>query len=857
MATLPTVRGSLSIGLNETSDSLAITPIPASSAMLLASARGGDNVIESSQSYFSFVVDGSQNITDVVMTRDVASAATTMEGEFTILRADEITVHNFQGFIAGGTANFTIPSSVDLSRSWVIPLGVTRNGGARGGNDVATFEITTSTNVLASSNTDCYVSFQVVEASADIIESVQYFSDTLTAGLLDHDSTISSVDADKSLIFPALYYAGVGTLGSDKLPVSYLTSSTNLRHSVRTSGTDIANITATGYVVEFSHLPVENATEADTTATSFTRAVDHQNSGAIMSGMFNRHSNAASFDDDVRNDLWTATYSEDLWTFERIGTSEATVPTQVFDWNRIFAPDSTPDDFTFTDVTDVEQSVLIESNEITVTGINMAAAISIIGGEYSIDGGAFTSDAGTIDLDQTVVVRVGTSGNYSTDSNCTLTIGGVSDTFTVTTVAAPADTTPDAFTLLDHTGVEPGTSYASNTITVSGINQSSPITISETGEYSVNGGDFTSIVGSVDNGDTVTVRNTSSSGFSTSIDTTLTIGGVSDVFTLTTRASDNTPDPFSFDDVTGADLGEEYISNTIVLTGFTEGAVIAISNGEYSIDGGSYTAAPGIVDPDSFVNIRLTSSAFNSTAVNAQLSVGGVSDTFTITTESIQDTTPNSYTIPEITQAAASAVITSASVQITGIDAPTDVSISEGGEYSINGGAWLTGFTQITNGQQVRVRQTSSDAELTSTAVTLTIGGLDADFVVTTGDLFDAGDLTAIAAELSIFPNFEGGVFVYDGNATEVRLHNVRTDDNEALINMTVEGSIATLAGVDTENDFSLTHDAENTGNYEGDIIPTGLTQFETYLLQVTVSIAGTQLALFTQEFVFKRRGSV
>ena len=53
--------------------------------------------------------------------------------------------------------------------------------------------------------------------------------------------------------------------------------------------------------------------------------------------------------------------------------------------------DTTPDTFTFTDVIDQTVNTQVISNAITVAGINAAAAISVTGGEYSINGGAFTA----------------------------------------------------------------------------------------------------------------------------------------------------------------------------------------------------------------------------------------------------------------------------------------------------------------------------------------------------------------------------------------------------------------------------------------------------------------------------------
>lgn len=101
------------------------------------------------------------------------------------------------------------------------------------------------------------------------------------------------------------------------------------------------------------------------------------------------------------------------------------------------------------------------------------------------------------------------------------------------------DVTPDAFTFTDQTGVAPSTVIESNTITVTGIAAASLISITG-GEYAIDTGSgfgaWTSAPGTVDDGDQVKVRHTSSADFLGNTSTTLTIGGVSDTFMSTTQA---------------------------------------------------------------------------------------------------------------------------------------------------------------------------------------------------------------------------------------------------------------------------------------------------------------------------------
>ncbi len=103
------------------------------------------------------------------------------------------------------------------------------------------------------------------------------------------------------------------------------------------------------------------------------------------------------------------------------------------------AGDSTPDAFQFIDLNDVPLHTPQTSNSVTVTGLTMAAPISITKGQYSIGcvKKGFTSAPGMIQPGQSVCVRYRSSSKYSDANGTTLSVGSVSDTFTTTTIAAP------------------------------------------------------------------------------------------------------------------------------------------------------------------------------------------------------------------------------------------------------------------------------------------------------------------------------------------------------------------------------------------------------------------------------------
>ena len=144
------------------------------------------------------------------------------------------------------------------------------------------------------------------------------------------------------------------------------------------------------------------------------------------------------------------------------------------------------------------------------------------------------------------------------------------------------DREPEPFSFVDQQGVARGTEIVSNTLTVSGIDYETPIAVADCTSvacaYSINDGEWKNTSGTVKNGDSVRVRQTSSLNWSTTTDFTLIIGGVTDTFTVKTLDSGEltvekpgtgngtvTSEPGGID--CGADCEEVYASGTwITLT---------------------------------------------------------------------------------------------------------------------------------------------------------------------------------------------------------------------------------------------------------------------------------------------------
>lgn len=107
-------------------------------------------------------------------------------------------------------------------------------------------------------------------------------------------------------------------------------------------------------------------------------------------------------------------------------------------WSEGGGSDTTPDQFTFVDRSGVPVSTTITSAPVTITGINAPSPISVAGGMYIINGGTPTSSPGTVNNgDQVQAQHTSAAGNLASVTT-TVTVGGVSSSFTSITRGAPA-----------------------------------------------------------------------------------------------------------------------------------------------------------------------------------------------------------------------------------------------------------------------------------------------------------------------------------------------------------------------------------------------------------------------------------
>ena len=192
---------------------------------------------------------------------------------------------------------------------------------------------------------------------------------------------------------------------------------------------------------------------------------------------------------------------------------------------------------------------------------------------------------------------------------------------------------PDSkLAFIEQTGVLPSTLIESNTLTLRGLTSATVISITG-GEYRKNSGVYTKAKGTVQNGDNVQIRHTSSSKSKTTLTSTVKLGKQTLTFKSTTLVIDTTPDIFSFAAKTSVALNTWVESAPITISGINVPTAVSVSGGEYSVNGGAYTKAKGMLKASDVLRVRHLSSKSAKKTVTTTLTVGKTKATFKTTTK--------------------------------------------------------------------------------------------------------------------------------------------------------------------------------------------------------------------------------
>ncbi|WP_428385138.1 polysaccharide lyase family 7 protein [Nevskia ramosa] len=628
--------------------------------------------------------------------------------------------------------------------------GTVNNGDSVSVQQTASSSFSTTTTAVLKIGT-VSGSYAVTTAAADTTPDAFSFASTVDAPLGSTQTSeaisVSGITAPTPISIVGGYYSVGGgpfsdrassVVNGDVVRVQQIASS-----NFSTTATSVLKIGMVGgsYAV--------TTVAADTTpdAFSFTPTVDAplggvQTSEAIMVGGINTGvlisvmGGSYSINGQTFTDLTGGAGRGDSVRVQQAASSDfSTTTTAVLKIGTVsgdyavttLAADKMPDTFAFAAIVDAPLGSLQTSDTIIVGGINALVPISITGGSYSLNGRPFTVLAGSARSGDSVKIRQNASSSFSTETGAALTIGNVTATWSVTTLAIDDSADPILFQNAKNAG--PGRVMISNTVTVSGIN--TPVTLAVTGGlYSVDGGAWTAAPDMVGNGAQIRLQLLASSSFGSSTEALLTVAGVGSTFRVSTVPLDKTKDTIIFASVANVAPATPVTSDAVLIAGVNPDSPVSVAGvgGAYSIDGGPFTSEDGVISSGSSVRMRLEigSSATTATAV---FYVGNRSGSFSLSAAAT-DTAPMSFSFSASTGSDIDADKTK-TITVRGINAVAPIQI-EGGSYQIGSGPFTSQPGLINEGQTVTVNLKTAHTYSTATELRLTIGGVSAIYRITT-----------------------------------------------------------------------------------------------------------------------------
>jgi len=270
---------------------------------------------------------------------------------------------------------------------------------------------------------------------------------------------------------------------------------------------------------------------------------------------------------------------------------------------------------------------------------------------------------------------------------------------------------------------------------------------------------------------------------STFVDTGLT-------FTVTRNAADTTPNAFSFTDKTGNASTEQ--NSYAQITGINAAATVSRTSGGATFAVASTSTTPSssnfgtsntTITNNQYLHVKQTTSSTYNATLSTVMNVGGVTDTWVVTTNPApSDGTPENYSFTDVTTALST--VAYAATQITGISQTITVSrtsgaavfaISNSGTTTPTSSAFTSSNKTLTNNQYIWLRQTSSSSNSTTLTSQFSAGGVSASW-----------NLTTVAASGSSGTGF--GLRLFPPTGTIARLD---TTDRTARVLAVFTGTLA------------------------------------------------------------------
>jgi hypothetical protein len=344
-----------------------------------------------------------------------------------------------------------------------------------------------------------------------------------------------------------------------------------------------------------------------------------------------------------------------------------------------------------------------------------------------------------------IYVAVSNAAGYSASSN------------TITVTPTP-DLTPNAFSFTNTTGANNKAYYVSEEIVISGMSANAPISVSISAS-----GDATYpnvfLVGSASSsstpssGSAITVTTNSSGQLYAKVATaiadlgisrtvTLTVGGGSGTWKLTTRSADTSADAFTFGSITGANLSTTYQAAMVNASGLEPLYNFTVSVSGTATNKYVYAGVPQVnitssdlIQSNASGQIALqpggTSSSLPLTSTYIDVTVGGQTGRYTITTKNIA---PGALTMTLVSK--------------------TSTSISISWSYAAGGGVVTLIYASASNSTYGNIL--ANPFPMAGTVTTYTFNGCTpgASYIVTVGAYNNVGNSTKSITVVTDLPTF-------------------------------------------------------------------------------------------------------
>ena len=517
--------------------------------------------------------------------------------------------------------------------------------------------------------------------------------------------------------------------------------------------------------------------------------------------------------------------------------------------------DEYPDEFIFTTTSDIQPGLAGTSNAVTITGINYKALITAVGFACSVRVTPYDDDTQTYgspglflpgnDPLNPIIIRnnfkvelqIDTDtptdqSDYNKSYPVDVNIGKRSGSWLLQT--DEIDDEPVPFTFNDLDNQEILRTKTSNLVTVTGIDSVLGVDatiVSSTGELIINGG-TPERSGTIRDGDTLELTNTTSVNYSTPVTTTVRVGQYETDFVITTRAADTTVNSFSFTTLIDKELNTLYESNTITLSGADNNVQgnnllpISITNGEYKVVRNgqnitNFTSSSGTVQNGDQITLRVRSSTEEAQTETATITVSNITATFSVVTEQPIETIPDQFNFVDQTGVDRNSIIESNTITLSGMSFGRPEDIAEATISSSHGTAQFqvtrngsivrnygTSAFDVINGDQIKLRLTSSSQSLANRSATFAVAGRNADGIPgSVNDVWNVRSAQRICTinsfSLTDRTNIEPGTllsdsFVATGFDGDCGVIATTSDSNSYLKIGSLEGNSLTVNNGDT-----------------------------------------------------------